>query len=92
MALPTRVAVNSDPFAEQDEPLMTEVEARARMAPVPWRVGRILAAFTLVLVGLAMVLVTLALVWWPGLIIVCGFGLAAGGAFFVRIEPGPPKR
>ncbi len=91
MALPVDVRADPDPFGERPDSDPIE-RIGVRRPPPLWRVKRLFVAFTMVLTGLALVVGTLAVVWWPGVIVVLGFGLAIAGAFFIRIDPSPPKR
>ena len=85
MALPTRVVANADPYGEHLDAGVPVVQ-RPRVSPL-----RVIVAVSMVLVGVLLVCGTLALFWWPGLLIAVGVGLI-GGAFLVRIDPGSTKR
>jgi hypothetical protein len=52
----------------------------------------LLLAIGLVLTGLAMIIVTVAFIYWPADLILGGAVLFAVGAFFTRLEPSPPQR
>lgn len=68
--------------------------APGRQSGVPpvWRIWRLLLAIGLVLTGLAMIIVTVAFIYWPADLILGGAVLFAVGAFFTRLEPSPPQR
>jgi hypothetical protein len=85
MGLPAYVQV-------QDPPSYDDPPPQTMRAPVPWRVSRLLMAFFLVMIGGAMVFTTLALIYWPAVIILVGVLMVICGAFFIRIEPTPPKQ